>query len=825
MLLGTRARRPVGPRPAGLAAARRHRRDRSASRGARTLAAHLGHGLDGEEGDAASEPPLRRRPAAGRPVRVVRRAAAGAARPTGARAATPTARAAPLDADLAGSPSSGAGCSTRVGRAAARRAARGDRGAAARGRRRARPAGAALAVRAHPAAGHRGRAARRARRAPRRPPVAAAALAARSGTRSAGRRPGPVPRARGHARPSGSATRCSASLGRDARELQRTPRRRPARSRRDRCAGARRARRRLAARLAPARPARQRARPTRDPRAPGARPGRPVACRCTPATAPARQVEVLREVLLGLLDDDPTLEPRDILVMCPDIETYAPLIAGRLRARRRAPASDGHPGHRLRVRLADRALRRPTRCSRVAGRAARPRRRPGHGHRGARPGRAPSRCAAGSGSPTTTSSRLARWVDRGRRPLGPRRRPPRRRSGSAASPQNTWRVRPRPDPARRRDERRRPPARSAAALPLDDVGSGDIDLVGRLAELRRPARRRRRRALARRPGRRATGSTALRDGVARADRRRRRRRLAGRRSSSASWPGAAGVGGRRRASTLRLRRRPRAARPTGWRGRPTRANFRTGTLTVCTMVPMRSVPHRVVCLLGLDDGVFPRAGSVDGDDVLARRPADRRARPAQRGPPAAARRDRWPPPRRWWSPTPAPTSTPAPPRPPAVPLGELLDAARPHRDRGGRSRDARPGPAPAAALRRAQLDAGRAGRRRGRSASTAPRWPAPGPRGATAHAAAAVPRPARCRRADRRGRRRSPTCTAFLEPPGARRSCAQRLDVAAPLDDDEAERRAPGRRSTPWSSGRSATGCSRDLLGRRGPDRRRCSAE
>src|SRR5262249_40666337 len=34
------------------------------------------------------------------------------------------------------------------------------------------------------------------------------------------------------------------------------------------------------------------------------------------------------------------------------------------------------------------------------------------------------------------------------------------------------------------------------------------------------------------------------------------------------------------------------------KGRPTRANFRTGHLTVCTLVPMRSVPHRVVCLLG-----------------------------------------------------------------------------------------------------------------------------------------------------------------------------------------------------------------------------------
>jgi exodeoxyribonuclease V gamma subunit len=51
-------------------------------------------------------------------------------------------------------------------------------------------------------------------------------------------------------------------------------------------------------------------------------------------------------------------------------------------------------------------------------------------------------------------------------------------------------------------------------------------------------------------------------------------------------------------------------------GRPTRANFRTGHLTVCTLVPMRSVPHRVVCLLGLDDGAFPRRSPRDGDDLL-----------------------------------------------------------------------------------------------------------------------------------------------------------------------------------------------------------------
>ena len=70
----------------------------------------------------------------------------------------------------------------------------------------------------------------------------------------------------------------------------------------------------------------------------------------------ARQVDVLREVLVGLLADDPTLEPRDILVMCPDIETYAPLISAGFGLADIAGEGRGHPAHRLRVRLADRSL-------------------------------------------------------------------------------------------------------------------------------------------------------------------------------------------------------------------------------------------------------------------------------------------------------------------------------------------------------------------------------------------------------------------------------------------------------------------------------------
>src|SRR4051794_3299370 len=40
-----------------------------------------------------------------------------------------------------------------------------------------------------------------------------------------------------------------------------------------------------------------------------------------PCHGRARQVEVLRDAILHVLEDDPTLEPRDVIVMCPDIET------------------------------------------------------------------------------------------------------------------------------------------------------------------------------------------------------------------------------------------------------------------------------------------------------------------------------------------------------------------------------------------------------------------------------------------------------------------------------------------------------------------------
>jgi exodeoxyribonuclease V gamma subunit len=88
---------------------------------------------------------------------------------------------------------------------------------------------------------------------------------------------------------------------------------------------------------------------------------------------------------------------------------------------------------------------------------------------------------------------------------------------------------------------------------------------------------------------------------------------------------------------------------------------------------MRSVPHRVVGLLGLDDGVFPRVGIADGDDLLAREP-----RTGERDPRSEDRQ-------LLLDAILAATETlvvtytganefTGQPRPPAVPLGELLDA-------------------------------------------------------------------------------------------------------------------------------------------------------
>lgn len=324
---------------------------------------------------------------------------------------------------------------------------------------------------------------------------------------------------------------------------------------------------------------------------------------------PARQVEVLREVITGLLADDETLQPRDILVMCPDIEAYAPLVSAAFGLGEVLP--DGHPGQHVRVRLADRSLVQTNPLLGVAaqlldlasGRAE---------ATGVLDLLALDPVRRRFGFTEDNLERVAHWV-RGagiRWAFDAEHRSAYSLDSIVA---NTWEFgldRILSGVAVSEDGGRW----FGTTLPLDDVSSTDIDLAGRLAEcLDRLAR----------AGAALSGAHPVEhwvDTLVAA--------IAG--LTSVPWGDewqsgqvqrelaairtAAGTG-----TTLRLAD-VRALLDERFRGRPTRANFRTGSLTVCTMTPMRSVPHRVVALLGLDDGVFPRAGAVDGDDVLQRRP-------------------------------------------------------------------------------------------------------------------------------------------------------------------------------------------------------------
>ncbi len=55
-------------------------------------------------------------------------------------------------------------------------------------------------------------------------------------------------------------------------------------------------------------------------------------------------------------------------------------------------------------------------------------------------------------------------------------------------------------------------------------------------------------------------------------------------------------------------------------GTDSTGGFLTGGVTFCAMTPMRSLPFKVICLLGLNDSAFPRRHQPLGFDLIARHP-------------------------------------------------------------------------------------------------------------------------------------------------------------------------------------------------------------
>jgi exodeoxyribonuclease V gamma subunit len=335
----------------------------------------------------------------------------------------------------------------------------------------------------------------------------------------------------------------------------------------------------------------------------------------------ARQVEVLRDAILHALAEDETLEPRDVIVMCPDIETFAPLIqatfgAGEVPAEFDETEAGRAPERSidLRVRLADRSL---TQTNPVLGLVSQlldlAEQRLTASQVLDLADRAPVRRRFGLDDDDLT--RLQDWIAQAgiRWGLDASHRA---RFKLERVPNGTWDdglgrlllgVTMTEDGQRLFEE----------VLPVDDVDSRAIELAGRFTEL----------------------ITRLGDAL---DALSQAKPLA-------AWAEAIGhaadalaaAGGRERWQRAELQRvleelvlesadrlqdaelaraEVRACLADRLEGRPTRANFRTGHLTVCTLMPMRSVPHRVVCLLGLDDGAFPRKAPRDGDDLMLEDP-------------------------------------------------------------------------------------------------------------------------------------------------------------------------------------------------------------
>ena len=352
----------------------------------------------------------------------------------------------------------------------------------------------------------------------------------------------------------------------------------------------------------------------------------------------SRQVEVLRDAILHLLDGDPTLEPRDVIVMCPDIETFAPLVqatfgAGQIAGDEIAPLpADVRPTD-LRVRLADRSLRQTNPILGVV-----------------------SALLELAGGRVTASqvldladrapvrrrfelddddlSRIEEWVGESgiRWGLDAEHRAPFRLEALAAG---TWRA--------GLDRLLVGVTMTASqgllggVLALDDVDSGAIDLAGRLAELVDRLRV----ALDALARRRPIG------GWARGDRRR-----GGRADRDDADRGLAARGAAAPA------RRPRHGRDRGGEVNADVARAR-GAAGAARRAPRgspdaRELPHRAHDVLHADADALraasrrlpagPRRRRVPAPDrprrrrPRARRSACRRPRPAQRGSPAAARR-------------------------------------------------------------------------------------------------------------------------------------------------------------------------------------------
>lgn len=321
---------------------------------------------------------------------------------------------------------------------------------------------------------------------------------------------------------------------------------------------------------------------------------------------PMREVQVLHDQLLGMFASDRSLRPRDVIVMTPDVDAYAPFVEAVFEA-------DGSAS--IPFRIADRG---PTATNEVFEAFAELLR--------VLPGRVTSADVIDLLRRDVVRRRfgfddadieLAReWVDRSEIRWGIDHEH-RAAHGHPDVDQNTWQF------GLRRlflgyatggEEEDGAPGRVAAYAPYDDIEGSDAAVLGRLAELCQrlfAAARRHREALpvAAWPGEveRLLGDLFWQEGVFafQAQALRAAAHEIAARAERAGYTGAVDLVTIAQLLEEELRRRSVAH------------GFLSGELTFCELVPMRTIPFRVVCLIGMNDGAFPRVERRPDFDLMA----------------------------------------------------------------------------------------------------------------------------------------------------------------------------------------------------------------
>lgn len=320
---------------------------------------------------------------------------------------------------------------------------------------------------------------------------------------------------------------------------------------------------------------------------------------------PGRQAEVLRETLAGLFDDDPTLEPRDVVVICPDPGALAPHVEAAFGA------GSGHPAATFRLQVADRGAAETNLLYGLVREVA---------QLGATRATASQLLALAAhpfvarrfGFSADDGERLAELVEHAaiRWGLGEAHRAS---YGLPLVRQGTWQVgvqRLLLGEALSEDTL----AAAGVIAPVDDVESSDAPLLGGLAELVSRVSR-----LARRPERAPAAGwldhlQAIVDLLADVPFEAS--------GQLAQWWSAIDELRRRAGDSPALLGQADALAllDAEFERRQSRPAFGNGSLVVCGLGALAQVPHRVVCLVGLDERTFPRRGLADGDDLLAADP-------------------------------------------------------------------------------------------------------------------------------------------------------------------------------------------------------------